>query len=59
MCVLSVAMISMVRLLEKPGLARYLPECVEGKFSEVELPLSLFLRSSPDPRLDSGSGIIL
>jgi len=33
--VLSGAMISMGRLLEKLGSALYSPECVEGKFSEV------------------------
>jgi hypothetical protein len=47
------------RTVEKLGPALHSPECVEGKFCEVELPLSLFLRSPPDTRLDSGSGIML
>ena len=33
------AMISMGRTLEKLGPALYSPECVEGKFSDVGLPL--------------------
>src|SRR5829696_1802757 len=37
LCVLSGAMISIVRLLEKPGPALYSPECVVGVFSELRL----------------------
>jgi hypothetical protein len=35
--VLSGAMVSMSRLLEKPGPALYSPECVEGKFCELRV----------------------
>src|SRR5215217_4870177 len=38
-----------------PSICPYSPECVEGKFSEVELPLYGVLRSS---RLTSSDGII-